>query len=90
MESDDQAEDEAMIKAREEERKAKERADAINEQNKMKEIHQMQQNALREEIESMLQNFGENSPKKSGSKGSKASNSQKSAVGSKKSKGSRG
>ena len=39
MESDDQAEDEAIIKAREEERKAKERADAINEQNKMKEIH---------------------------------------------------
>ena len=54
----------------------KEREDALKEQNKMKEIHQMQQNALKDEIESMLQGFGEGSPKKAnGSKGSKASNS---------------
>lgn len=60
----------------------KEREEALKEQNKMKEIHQMQQNALKDEIESMLQNFeGDRSPKKSGSKGSKATNSQKSELG---------
>ena len=55
----------------------KEREDALKEQNKMKEIHQMQQNALKDEIESMLQNFGgaDGSPKRNGSRGSKASGS---------------
>ena len=86
QESDDQGEEDAILnKLKEEERKMKEREEALKEQNKMKEIHQMQQNALKDEIESMLQNVvGEQrSPKKSASKGSKASNSQKSEVGQK-------
>lgn len=61
----------------------KEREDALKEQNKMKEIHQMQQNALKDEIESMLQNFGgDASPgkKNGGSKGSKNSGSQSSQM----------
>ena len=58
----------------------KEREDALKEQNKMKEIHQMQQNALKDEIESILQNFGDKSPKKDGSKGSKASGSKNGSV----------
>ena len=79
QESDEQGEEDALQRQiKEEERKMKEREDALKEQNKMQELHQMQQNALKDEIESMLQNFGEGSPlgkKNGGSKGSKASGS---------------
>ena len=83
QESDDQGEEDAILnKLKEEERKMKEREEALKEQNKMKEIHQMQQNALKDEIESMLHGIeGERSPKKSATRSSKASNSQKSEVG---------